>query len=229
MTRQEILKIAKPILFNTEMVKAILDGKKTQTRRLVQPQPPTNAKIKFGNGMEVAVDEGATFFDERRLSYAPKYLPYRIFTGRADYLWVRETWCTHEDMADVFEDNLISGFYYRADNTDMDWVNDKEIVKWRPSIHMPKAAARIFLKVTDVRVERLQEITHDDCVAEGVGETEFYSEAEHYAIGGCPLQGGSIERCAFIGLWNSTVKPADLTLYGWEANPWVWVYEFERV
>jgi len=221
----------KPILFNTEMVKAILDGKKTQTRRLVQPQPPTNAKIKFGNGMEVAVDEGATLFNERRLSYAPKYLPYRILTGQADYLWVRETWCTDDDMADVFEENLIHGFYYRADNTDMDWVNDKEIVKWHPSIHMPKEAARIFLKVTNVRVERLQDISFLDALNEGISPqiTEYngrldYSEiAEAYSIS---CQKACID--AFHKLWDSTIKKSELVLYGWNGNPWVFVYEFER-
>lgn len=219
----------KPILFNTKMVKAILDGKKTQTRRLVQPQPPTNAKIKFGNGMEVAVDEGATLFNERRLSYAPKYLPYRILTGRADYLWVRETWCTDDDMADV-----IHGFYYRADNTDMDWVNDKEIVKWRPSIHMPKAAARIFLKVTDVRIERLQDISPQDCLREGVMNDVCYNCLREN--GRCIPQrevdvfcGGEdiiIEK--FADLWDSTIKKSELDRYGWDKNPWVFVYEFER-
>ena len=81
-------------------------------------------------------------------------------------------------------------------------------VKWKPSIHMPKAAARILLKVTDVRVEKLWEMTQEDCINEGCGEL---SEEQ------------------FGQIWNSTIKKKDLDIYGWKSNPWVWVIEFERV
>ena len=230
MTKTELLKIAKPILFNTEMTRAILDGRKTVTRRVVKTASPQwefedwcdcavqTIIDRYGNEKAKDVDGlWATFnaFDE--------YIEFPMIKSRynvGDILYVRETWAELHLTGDPPE------IVYKADGGMFDGA---PVPCWRPSIHMPKEAARIFLRVTGVRVERLREITSDGCFAEGVGETEFYDEAEHYAIGGSPLQGGSIERCAFLGLWNSTLKPADLPLYGWEANPWVWVYEFEKV
>jgi len=232
----------KPILFNTEMVEAILNGRKTMTRRV----------IKFPKGTTGRLPSNGFFNASPYLFYPGGIKRPRYKVG--DVLYVRETWCTDEDIADVFEENLIHGFYYRADNTDMDWVNDKEIVKWRPSIHMPKEAARIFLKVTNVRVERLQDISESDCVKEGC--TKSYADMEDKLCDYCPLPdeskgthcyGGNPVMCEgacckeayenylednavneFQDLWDSTIQKKDIAKYGWNANPWVFVYQFDR-
>ena len=174
----------KPILFNTEMVKAILEGRKTQTRRLCKGQP----------------QDGVT---------SPEAIGYTAPYNPGDVLWVRETWVKDAGR-----------YMYRANYSDTEkfYMNGREIkMVWRPSIHMPREAARLFLRVKAVRVDRLQEITSGEAVAEGIqSKLRSPSEAADALI-------------AFEELWNSTIKPADLSHYGWDANPWVWVIEFERV
>lgn len=213
----------KPILFNTDMVRAILDGRKTVTRRVVKPryrdgehgfQILTHKDGRFA-GVEV-IDENE--FSTRWL--APPYQP-------GDILYVRETWA-----------RSIAGTYlYKA--TDTSIILDR----WRPSIHMPKEAARLFLRVTDVRVERLLTPFFSDGAAvlalkkEGlVLPQECVECIGNYGKPAC-IDAGDDSECGildeirgdFSDLWNSTIKPADLPLYGWDANPWVWVIEFERV
>ncbi|MDO5399273.1 MAG: hypothetical protein Q4G33_15260 [bacterium] len=216
MTRAELLTEAKPILFNTEMVRAILDGRKTATRRVVKPQPKDKIAYCFAGydagkwgyppedvyeywGMEFKRAEQLTAEEENRYWTPPCY--------GDDILYVRETW------ADC---NLISPeqYLYRADydikiEPYCNW-------KWHPSIHMPKEAARIFLRVTEVRVERLQDITPEECISEGVREPADEND-KRTAIG------------AFADLWDSTIPRKDRELYSWNANPWVWVIEFERL
>lgn len=112
--------------------------------------------------------------------------------------------------------------YYKSDyHADM-W----NTAKWRPSIHMPKGAARIFLRVTGVRVERLQDVTEEQAKCEGVGDPYGYQSAEWYDQKELTT---NYHINSFAGLWDSTVKKSDLAKYGWNANPWVWVIEFERV
>lgn len=188
----------KPILFNTEMVRAILEGRKSCTRRVLkQPfEVHPNGYITKPRGTE------------RLCPYIPPYQP-------GDILYVRET-CFYDGQK--YNDG--QKYIYRADYPwpDGKWYcDDKEIkMKWRPSIHMPKEAARIFLKVTNVRVEKLQNITSKEICSEGV-EVEY----PH-------VLNGEEKRYAFSALWNSTIKKSDLDTYGWDANPWVWVIEFER-
>lgn len=122
-----------------------------------------------------------------------------------DILYVRETWSEWTD-----------GYLYKAWNEPFPQAGQMSIMKWHPSIHMPKEAARIWLKVTDVRVERLQDITSVQICREGV-ETEY-----PYMLN------GEEKRYAFSSLWNSTINKSDLDRYGWDANPFVWVIEFER-
>lgn len=207
----------KPILFNTEMVRAILDGRKSCTRRLVKflakKNPLWTGYIKDGLMLYNGRNEPCI----RKAPYQP-----------GDILYVRETW-TEE----------CGKYYYRADY-DSDYLDPCETlsggypascrnypgcdgcmatstrIHWHPSIHMPKEAARIWLKVTNVRVERLQEIT-----AEGIRNEGISSMAVH---------AGDMEIALkeWENLWNSTVKKSDLDRYGWKANPWVWVIEFER-
>ena len=170
--------IIKPILFNAEMVRAILDGRKTCTRRTLK-----HPFIVHPNGY-ITKPRG----NENLCPYDPPYQP-------GDILYVRETW-----------KKAPNGYYYYED-----WQRDDiaDVTKWKPSIHMPKEAARIWLKVTNVRVERLQDMTDDDAEAEGCFD---YTST---ALG-------------FPDVWDSTIKKSDLDSYGWDANPWVWVIEFER-
>ena len=198
----------KPILFNTEMVRAILDGRKTVTRRLVKPQPPYDVQCPLGyctDGYKSEIGKFAfgSHKDGGKMIFCkPPYQP-------GDILYVRETW------GEGYEEGT---YIYRADDKLAGLPTFKESSKliYHPSIHMPKEAARIWLKVTDVRVERLQEITEEQIGRDGV-EVEY----PH-------VLNGEEKRYAFSTLWNSTVKKSDLDRYGWNANPWVWVIEFER-
>ena len=201
----------KPILFNTEMVKAIHDGRKTQTRRVCKGQGECNP-VQCG--------------------YHPPYKP-------GDILWVRETWQHVYTLDD--NDQAINGsgrYIYFADNpmpfdywVDADTGIHKEQMPWKPSIHMPKEAARIFLLVKAVRVERLQDISVLDAINEGCCGT-ICDHADANPELGCTdcYNTGWLEPpdAEFALLWDTTVKKADLPIYGWEANPWVWVIEFER-
>lgn len=202
----------KPILFNTEMVQVILEGRKTVTRRLIKPQPegrpqkmPKNSCYPGGYGVP----------NSSRIIYCP-FEP-------GDILYVRETWAfipcidcglyrhgacrpeptTYEDKEAISE----GCFVYKED------YPEPERICWHPSIHMPKQAARIFLRVTGVRPERLREMVLGDVLMEGITETETYE--------------GTWDR--WHETWDSTLKPSDRPIYGWEANPWVWVVGFERV
>ena len=203
----------KPILFNTEMVRAILDGRKSCTRRLVKflsgENPRWTGYIKDGLMLYNGKNEPCI----RKAPYQP-----------GDILYVRETWCLRYDG---------EKYFYKADkNTPREEKRliDYNNTSWHPSIHMPKEAARIWLRVTDVRVERLQDITYNGALREGSQGIR----CDHVALGvhGCTdcMNTGWIEppQVEFMQIWNSTIKNSDLNRYGWEANPWVWVIEFER-
>lgn len=204
-----------PILFNTEMVRAILYGRKTCTRRIMKPQPTAHY------GTQCA-----------KLPYVP-----------GDILYVRETW-TEE----------CGKYYYRSDY-DSDYLDPCETlsggyptscrnhpgcygctatsmrIHWHPSIHMPKEAARIWLKVTDIRAERLQEITEEQACMEGTNPWDevCYENNGWHPTFSDPDSGGDPNMVdGFHKLWNSTIKKSDIDRYGWKANPWVWVIEFER-
>lgn len=195
----------KPILFNTDMVRAILTGQKTQTRRAIKPQP---TKPRWNNIGWLGWDDGHG---------------YRMKSPceAGDVLWVRETWST-TDKCGLYPNWPIDGIHYMYKADDPDCSAAKE-ARWYPSIHMPKQAARIFLRVKEVRVEYLQEIAVDGCAAEGIWDDyKTYSEKYHENLKKAAYQK------VFSELWNSTIKKADLPKYGWDANPCVWVIEFER-
>lgn len=222
----------KPILFNTEMVRAILDGRKTATRRIVKPQP---GDVYSGGNVELRRHTDGPHNGEwhcyREMPPLDKWTnrpwggqikpPYQ--TG--DILYVRETWNTTDDCG-LFPPWPSTGIHYMylADAPESQAAKD---AKWRPSIHMPKAAARIFLRVTDVRAEQLQEITTEDCYNEGV--PSYYEHFTRLIINGKDYSEEPEMIESFSCLWDSTIKKKDLPLYGWDANPWVWVTEFERV
>ena len=212
----------KPILFNTETVRAILKGRKTCTRRICKDANEyTVPDMEFYNADKrtYAVHNFADQEHTEQLSTAERTCP--ICPG--DILYVRETW--YKDLA---------RYMYRADysNTEKFYRDGKEIeMKWHPSIHMPKEAARIWLKVTDVRVERLQNITEDGAWQEGTDcwDDACYADNGWHPTFEDPDSGGNCDIIAgFEKLWNSTIKKSDLDRYGWDANPWVWVIGFER-
>lgn len=234
----------KPILFNTEMVRAILGGRKTCTRRAIKPQPQSRLCYTYAGSHNGCIgkwtypNRGAHEFwgeeyklpenikdEELSKQWNPPY-------HTDDILYVRETWqCwrahRYEATADI---RFRAGgddvrLQFANENTDSinrldydtfvnKWFSDYG--EWKPSLFMPKEAARIFLRVTNVRVERLQEITTNQIEQEGV-ETEY----PH-------VLNGEEKKYAFQNLWNSTIKKSDLDRYGWDANPYVWVIEFER-
>jgi len=189
----------KPILFNTAMVRAILDGRKRHTRRIIKGLPLYEPYFEEDEGRGFLMDsEDGQFYALENFS--------KIHPG--DVLWVRETWQRLSDFGEY-------RYEYRADYEDDDPLRlDGMYITWRPSIHMPREAARIFLKVKDVRAERLQDMTPEDCANDG----GFDPEAVR-VVGIAPL---------FGTLWDSTLRKDVLAKYGWAANPWVWVIEFER-
>jgi hypothetical protein len=199
----------KPILFSSPMVKAILDGRKTQTRRIMKPQPEhfeqyphwrwTTPQLRKDGLGPFAIDSGD------RPGIFGKYVP-------GETLWVRETWGPRTEQGKPVE----SRHYvkYRADFIDdsppadgMDWHTYED--KWRPSIFMPRWASRITLELTDVHVERVQDITGDDCLLEGIKPQGIGSDMAMVA--------------AFRELWESINGKGS-----WESNPWVWVVSFRN-
>lgn len=179
----------KPILFSGAMVRAILDGRKTQTRRVVKPQPSRDL-------FHLECLPGGEWRDEEvSLGLCPYGQP-------GDRLWVRETWGMTVDAGVHPAD---SELVYRA--TDPDW-STTEGWKWRPSIFMRRFACRLFLEVTAVRVERLQDISPQDAWAEAIPHDDWET-------------GGAVTE--FARLWDSINAKRG---YGWESNPWVWVVEF---
>lgn len=194
----------RPILFSGEMVQAILAGRKTQTRRIMKPQA------------KCTVPKDCATCNEWRLDgKTSNACPSTCVTtpeppcSEGDILWVRETWgkLTECNVYPPYEPEE-ERFIYRADIGDPDHFQ----AKWHPSIHMPKEAARIFLRVKDVQVERLKDIC------------DKYEYGPDHPV----AKEGFKYTCDFIATWENTIKPSDRDRHGWEANPWVWVIEFER-
>jgi hypothetical protein len=204
----------RPILFSAPMVRALLDGSKTQTRRVVKPQPEAEhggEPYWFVGGYRAWRARSCTD-PIRSGSHNEIACPYGQPGGQ---LWVRETWA---------RDDEDGGLCYRADigkggDAD-DWERNRldgvPRFRWRPSIHMPRAASRITLEITGVRVERLQDISPEDCWAEGIQEMRDAGD-ENGELRGSVKQD-------YQALWESINGPGS-----WDANPWVWVVEFKRV
>jgi hypothetical protein len=205
----------KPILFSGQMVRAILDGRKAQTRMVIKPQPePYGDSKAWIHPLIEDEPQFAYHLENALIGFAP-YQP-------GDILWVRETW---REWHEIDADCGCGGDYctcsnttpptpacYRADGHTIGLEDREEYgLKWRPPSHMPKWACRLFLRVTNVRVERVQDISEEDARAEGVDLKNGIGQL-------CP-------RSAFRRLWDSINAKRG---YGWGVNPWVWVYEFER-
>lgn len=209
----------KPILFSTEMVRGLLSGTKTVTRRVVRPRYCDSVFEMFGGELcetspyKPPIDNGdgtTTRFVRHCVPCKPPYRP-------GDTLYVRETW----------QHGFGGTYLYKADaGYDPFMTADGELVSdipWHRSIHMPREAARIFLRVTAVRVERLQDITEEQAKVEGAIDNRpfIHSYSNEYET----LHSA---REHFAAIWDNTIKKAGRALYGWDANPWVWVIEFER-
>lgn len=229
-----------PILFNADMVRAILDGRKTVTRRIVKHDVDAILNSPYHK-------EHPEVEDKQIISKLcmPPYQP-------GDILYVRETWrvgawdMRNQMIAFDYKDGTCGELTYIHDRglferlvnqsredarkakceyngVDFVWKKGNSPCRWHPSIHMPKEAARIWLKVNDVRVERLQEMNEVDTAKEGIRTDVQTHRLDDFDFienfGGKEL---------FKNLWNSTIKKSDIDRYGWDANPWVWVIEFER-
>lgn len=207
----------RPILFSGPMVRAILEGRKTQTRRVIKPQPTIDWHYR-------------TWWDRQTYAWTtchPLNIEYQNqiqkikcpYGQPGDRLWVKETWC---DVYDIKNMNFpprktkdCTNFYYCADYTNGDMV-----IKWRPSIHMPRRASRIILEIDEIRVERVQDISNDDAFAEGVLPNWTKSRSGYTTENPAP------SGAAFANLWESINAKRG---YGWETNPWVWVIKFHVV
>lgn len=185
----------KPILFSTDMVRAVLTGQKTQTRRVIKPQPTSP---RWNNIGWLGWNDGHG---------------YRMKPPceDGDVLWVRETWST-TDKCGLYPNWPTDGIHYiyKADDPTCDAAKE---ARWYPSVHMPKEAARIFLRANDVRVDWLHAMDEEAAIAEGFADSPAGTDS--------PLT-------RFAELWDKTIKREDLREFGWHANPWVWVIEFER-
>lgn len=228
------------MIFNGEMVRAILDGRKTQTRRIMAPQPADDIERGIFPNPEVI-----GWKSSRRHKHGSTTAHFCHYGKPGDRIWVRETWgvVSHAFSDDglmidwvpdrpataihemPFGNGYYSGYAIYAADGDFTWGDDDGYEDgrscWKPSIHMPRAASRILLEITDVRVERLNAINEHDAQAEGVAKLRggFW---KHYQPGWTQHQLSA--RGSFVTLWKS--------IYGdesWNSNPWVWVISFERI
>jgi len=205
----------KPILFNTAMVRALLDGSKTQTRRVVKPQ---SDKIYEGTSF---ADSRVILFPTERTNEFGTMIGGSIecpYGNPGDLLWVRE----------AFQEVIISQIGAEEKETDIAYMATPANFPgpWKPSIHMPRWASRLTLRITDVRVERVQDISETDATAEGINilhDGEF-GEVYQGILNHSPIS--PTAKKAFEDLWDSI---NDKTGFGWDQNPWVWVVEFEVI
>lgn len=220
----------KPILFNTDMVKAILNGSKTQTRRL--PSSRIRDKWLSWDEYQCAVAPPGSILATEEGFYK-QHPPYK----EGDILYVRETW--KQATGGTADPGLFDTILYKADEP-QDTTGLMVEEHWHPSIHMPKQIARIWLVVEHVRLERLQKIDEEGVVAEGAEKIIFGCEHMDYSTvppepcfntspcKECIIDKGYPELFGKM-VWDKTLKPEDIYLYGWEANPLVWVIQFRRI
>jgi hypothetical protein len=208
----------RPILFSGPMVRAILDGRKTQTRRVVKPQPdagPNGTMVDLG-GASFGLLDGSLSGEWRCPFGAP-----------GDRLWVRETFYDYDagepapqGATDFHTDALLDErIEYRATPWTHEFADPEECGPWTSSIHMPRWASRITLEVTDVRVGRVQAITAADCIAEGIASRGMDSNGPNIASAMMYIED-------YKTLWDSLNAKRG---YGWNVNPWAWAVSFARV
>jgi hypothetical protein len=210
----------RPILFSAPMVRALLSGTKTQTRRAVRKQFAPDALVaEVGattpEGWQVSGHSGLWWDDAGACLEDAVRCPYGM---PGDRLWVRETFAKIDGQTQPWIETD-----YRATYTHGDRLGDSLGIKkrWTPAIHMPRAASRITLEVTGVRVERLQDISEADAIAEGVGDQPRL--AGYSPKAGCQWEPQD-PRDLYAQLWEQINGPGS-----WEVNPWVWVIQFKRL
>jgi hypothetical protein len=209
----------KPILFSTVMVQAIIKLIKKMTRRVVKlPSWST------GDWNDFEVDDNKAYIVCKSTGcLAEIRCPYG---EPGDTLWVRETWCDVEKdfIKNIYFDTNNCKYIFKVDDNGQEHQSlDIFVKRWKPSIFMPRKAARLFLTVKNIRVERLQDISEEDAKDEGVKDPYDYQPPEYYEQP--HMRGLEINKSAFAGLWDSINKSRG---YGWDTNPYVWVVEFER-
>lgn len=217
------MKKERPILFSTPMIQALLAGRKTQTRRITGLDPinqnPDQWEIYRSNSGDTGFgwnypkpNDYALVF--RNTKSGEKTIIKVPYGEPEDILWVRESFVTgavYEDECLLYDEagDAITRTWYKATSPDLSWFDcgdSVENVPWKPSIHMPKAAARIYLEITDIRAERVQDIREEDAKAEGAKMSEF--PFDYYSV-------------SFMALWQKINGPES-----WEANPWAWAVSF---
>lgn len=238
-----------PILFSAPMVRAILDGRKTQTRRVVSPwnlrffDPDRGLYRPPANLLPVAFEEACEFrnldgtFVWRAKARDHQVADWTHWQGRPnwaprDRLWVRETWQLHERFSDlcriVYAASQGCGWSEMHRDFPADLAGDLVARPfqdgWRPSLHMPRWASRLTLEVVEVRVERLQDISADDAEAEGLWRGRARRHLFWQSVADCRFNEGRSHKAAFAELWDSVGGETS-----WAANPWVWVVSFRRV
>ena len=195
----------KAIIFKTEMVPAILDGRKTCTRRVAFPNGDLR-EFPLPDNPDAWWFRGRVYKNLNSAMRSPQGVLSLCKYKNGDILYVRETWTTVPD----------GSYVYKASVECPDaWAGT-----WHPSTHMPKEAARLFLRVTAVRVERLQDITEDGARSEGCYHGPLLDGCDDFMVPAL---------YSFQSVWDSTVRKTNRDTYGWDANPWVWVIEFERI
>lgn len=223
--------LIKPILFSTEMVQSLINGTKTQTRRILKPQPKDGYTPKIYKG-----NDSLLHLESRKSRTELEYIDWKVIQP-GTVLWVRETF-----MKDYFGEGT---FAYKASFTQKDELKKNNSLldyepKWKPSLFMPKDAARLFLKVKSIKVERLQDISNSDAIAEGIyrenyvldesvtiyrnygSGKDFYSFSEYSWNFGKENHSASV--ASYCTLWEEINGEGS-----WNSNPWVWVIEFEQV
>lgn len=223
-----------PILFNTEMVQAILQGRKTQTRRVIKADIPEKATF---IGCTESKEKGVGFyFSDGTTGIMQGFYPsllddlYCPYGQVGDVLWVRENFYSieSENHWSVYQMVMCkSKIFYAADIQNPETIRPLHRGKNRPSIHMPKKFARIFLQITDVRIERLNDISDKDSISEGIKTDNCEGKDCYYFYPSNDLRDDSYldsPKTSFYSLWNSINGEK-----AWALNPWVWVVEFERI
>lgn len=217
----------KPILFSTPMVQATLQGRKTQTRRIIKPQPeawvtaaPGQRGVPYKKTNKIPHKNSSVWMEEDGTKYEPLEAKYK----NGDILWVRETFeyvPIQNASVKTIEDDVQYVVRFKADNIE-------SFSKWKPSIFMPKKACRLFLEVTNVRVELLHDISNNDAKSEGI-EAHYLLKKQgymHYTKPDkfIPFGDADAARTSFFSLWMSINGDESL-----DKNPWVWAYDFKRV
>lgn len=217
----------RPILFSAPMVRALLDGTKTQTRRALKPQPPADAPL-------IMVGEYA---------WSPLFFLKCPFGEPGDRLWVREAFAPYRMRGTGVPSGIADADYACLKDGTQVWRSPPavfpclseyapgafDVVRWRPPIHMPRWASRITLEITDVRVQRLHDISEMDAIAEGVEDVSPDPERwsrwrDYFPEREAPKGAFSAARLSFLSLWESINSTKSVA-----ANPWVWALTFKRV